>query len=99
MLDVLDHSTNDDVILSQDIIFKSWKNHIILLNLLLLVLHDQKISINVLDINIGVLIIVQFVEVCCNHSLFNLIKALEIEIAILILELRVAFLEHLLSFR
>ena len=78
------------------IVFKCRENDVIFLHLFLLVLHNQKVTVDVLNVYICIVIIIQLVKIGCNNSLLDLVKALEIKVAILVYELLVALLEHVL---
>ena len=99
VLDVLDHAADDDVVDGEHVVFQGGEDYVVLLDLLLLVLHYQEVAVDVLDIDVGILVIIQFVEIGSNDCLFHLIKALKIIIAILIADLVLVLFKDTLSLR
>ena len=97
VLDILNKTTDDDVINCKHVLLERSEDDIILLDLLLLALHDHKISIDILNINISIFIVFNLVEVSCNDSLLNFVKALEVEVAFVSFELLLTFFEYALG--
>jgi len=69
VLDILNHSANDDMIHCQHVILKSLEYDIVFLHLLLLIGHQYEIAFDVVDIDVKFIVVTfLLVEFGCNHS-------------------------------
>jgi hypothetical protein len=80
MLDVLHHTTDDDVVLGKHRVFHCVKYDVLSIHWLVGSLGDvQPISFNIVNVDIYLIVIaIESVILCCDYSLFVFIKAVEL---------------------